>query len=75
MPAQGGPWTPITDGVTGSDDKPRWAPDGPTIYFISNRDGRPEYGDAGSIRLPDNRPATRSESPNFRARDRLFPRT
>ena len=41
MPAQGGSWTAITDGDW-YDDKPRWAPDGRTIYFISNRDGRPE---------------------------------
>jgi Tol biopolymer transport system component/DNA-binding winged helix-turn-helix (wHTH) protein len=40
MPASGGVWTPVTDGK-GYDDKPRWAPDGRTIYFISNRDGRP----------------------------------
>lgn len=39
MPASGGPWTAITDG-TCYDDKPRWAPDGRTLYFISNREGR-----------------------------------
>jgi Tol biopolymer transport system component/DNA-binding winged helix-turn-helix (wHTH) protein len=39
MPASGGVWTPVTDGQW-YDDKPRWAPDGRTIYFISNRDGR-----------------------------------
>src|SRR5262249_21717480 len=39
MPAVGGLWTPITDGAW-YDDKPRWAPDGQTIFFISNRDGR-----------------------------------
>ncbi len=38
MPADGGAWTAITDGRW-SDDKPRWAPDGRTIYFLSNRDG------------------------------------
>jgi Tol biopolymer transport system component/DNA-binding winged helix-turn-helix (wHTH) protein len=37
-PASGGAWTPITDGRS-FDDKPRWSPDGRTIYFISSRDG------------------------------------
>ena len=34
----GGPWIRITDGKQW-DDKPRWAPDGKTIYFISDRAG------------------------------------
>jgi Tol biopolymer transport system component len=34
----GGPWVRITDGKQW-DDKPRWAPDGKTIYFISNHAG------------------------------------
>jgi dipeptidyl aminopeptidase/acylaminoacyl peptidase len=38
MPADGGPRMPVTAG-TSYDDKPRWAPDGRTLYFISNRDG------------------------------------
>lgn len=37
-PAGGGRWVPITDG-TSFDDKPRWSPDGRTIYFISSREG------------------------------------
>ena len=37
-PANGGSWTPVTDGLS-FDDKPRWSPDGRTIYFISSRDG------------------------------------
>jgi Tol biopolymer transport system component len=41
MPAAGGQWTPVTDG-SWYDDKPRWAPDGRALYFISNRDGWPE---------------------------------
>jgi Tol biopolymer transport system component len=31
-------WIPVTDG-SAWDDKPRWAPDGNSIYFISERDG------------------------------------
>jgi Tol biopolymer transport system component len=38
MPRDGGTWVPITDGHA-YDDKPRWSPDGRTLYFISNRDG------------------------------------
>jgi dipeptidyl aminopeptidase/acylaminoacyl peptidase len=36
--ASGGPWIPITEGRYW-DDKPRWSPDGKTIYFVSNRTG------------------------------------
>jgi hypothetical protein len=38
MPAEGGPWTRITDGANW-DDKPQWSPDGKTIYFISGQGG------------------------------------
>ncbi|MCC7009582.1 MAG: PD40 domain-containing protein [Acidobacteria bacterium] len=34
----GGAWIPVTDGQS-FDDKPRWSPDGRTIYFISSREG------------------------------------
>jgi dipeptidyl aminopeptidase/acylaminoacyl peptidase len=34
----GGEWQQITEGKY-FDDKPRWAPDGRTLYFISNRTG------------------------------------
>jgi Tol biopolymer transport system component len=37
-PASGGSWTPMTDAALWA-DKPRWSPDGRTIYFISNRQG------------------------------------
>ena len=37
MPAAGGPWRAVTDGST-YDDKPHWAPDGRTLYFVSHRD-------------------------------------
>ena len=36
--ARGGPWIRITDSVHW-DDKPRWAPDGKTLYFVSGREG------------------------------------
>jgi len=38
VPASGGPRTRITDGKQW-DDKPRWSPDGRTIYFVSRRGG------------------------------------
>jgi Tol biopolymer transport system component/DNA-binding winged helix-turn-helix (wHTH) protein len=38
VPAAGGRWTPITEG-SWYDDKPHWARDGRTLYFVSNRDG------------------------------------
>jgi Tol biopolymer transport system component len=38
MPATGGPWIRITDGKHWA-DKPRWAPDGKTLYFVSCRGG------------------------------------
>lgn len=37
-PSSGGPWQAMTDG-TWFDDKPRWAPDGRVLYFVSNREG------------------------------------
>jgi Tol biopolymer transport system component/DNA-binding winged helix-turn-helix (wHTH) protein len=38
VPASGGSWIPITEGQFW-DDKPRWSPDGKTIYFVSTRTG------------------------------------
>jgi len=38
VPASGGRWTRITE-RTQWDDKPRWSPDGRTIYFVSGRSG------------------------------------
>ena len=35
---EGGPWTRITEGKHW-DDKPRWSPDGRTIYYLSDRKG------------------------------------
>jgi Tol biopolymer transport system component/DNA-binding winged helix-turn-helix (wHTH) protein len=36
--ADGNQWTSVSDG-TFWDDKPRWSPDGKTIFFLSNRSG------------------------------------
>ena len=36
--ATGGSWIEVTDGKHW-DDKPRWSPDGKSIYFLSERDG------------------------------------
>ena len=38
IPAAGGSWIRITNGKQW-DDKPRWSPDGKTIYFLSERRG------------------------------------
>ncbi len=38
VPASGGSWVQISDGKYW-EDKPRWSPDGRTIYFVSNRTG------------------------------------
>jgi Tol biopolymer transport system component/DNA-binding winged helix-turn-helix (wHTH) protein len=38
VPALGGRWTRITERAQW-DDKPRWSPDGRTIYFVSGRGG------------------------------------
>jgi Tol biopolymer transport system component len=39
MQVEGGPRVPVTNSAW-YDDKPRWAPDGRALYFISNRGGR-----------------------------------
>jgi hypothetical protein len=36
--ATGGPWIPVTDGKFW-DDKPQWAADGKTLYFLSRQGG------------------------------------
>jgi Tol biopolymer transport system component len=38
VPATGGAWIQLTDGKQW-DDKPRWSPDGRTIYFLSRQGG------------------------------------
>jgi Tol biopolymer transport system component/DNA-binding winged helix-turn-helix (wHTH) protein len=37
-PATGGPWIPVTDGKFW-EDKPQWAADGKTLYFLSRQGG------------------------------------
>ena len=39
VPTTVGKWAPLTDAALWA-DKPRWAPDGLTIYFFSNRNGQ-----------------------------------
>jgi hypothetical protein len=39
VPATGGPWTRISAEGVHWDDKPRWSPDGNTIYFVSGSGG------------------------------------
>lgn len=39
MPAAGGSWTKVTAGIDVS-DKPRWSPDGRSVYFLSNQSER-----------------------------------
>jgi Tol biopolymer transport system component len=38
VPVSGGSWMQVTDGQFW-DDKPRWSPDGKTIFFLSSRTG------------------------------------
>jgi hypothetical protein len=38
VPRKGGTWIRLTDGKSW-DDKPRWFPDGKTIYFMSGHGG------------------------------------
>lgn len=38
MPTAGGAWTSLSTGGS-FDDKPRWSPDGKTLYFVSDRQG------------------------------------
>ena len=50
VPASGGAWIPVTDGGHW-DDKPRWAPDGKTIYFLSNRVSDAFFFDLWGVRF------------------------
>ena len=38
IPAAGGEWHAVTDGLL-YDDKPHWSPDGRTLYYVSPRNG------------------------------------
>jgi Tol biopolymer transport system component len=66
--AAGGPWLRITDGKHW-DDKPRWSPDGKTIYFASGRSG---FYNVFGVHFDPSRenqdrsfPVTRFDSPGF----------
>lgn len=73
VPVSGGPWIRITDGQSW-DDKPRWSPDGKTIYYISSRTG---FLNVWGIRFdpdegrPHSQPfqVTSFESPNLMVAD------
>ena len=39
VPAEGGPYRRLTTDNDAWDDKPRWSPDGRTVYFLSRRSG------------------------------------
>lgn len=39
VPADGGPYRRLTTDTDAWDDKPRWSPDGRTVYFLSRRSG------------------------------------
>jgi Tol biopolymer transport system component/DNA-binding winged helix-turn-helix (wHTH) protein len=73
VPVSGGPWIRITDGQSW-DDKPRWSPDGKTIYYISSRTG---FLNVWGIRFdpeqghPQGQPfrVTSFESPNLMVAD------
>ena len=46
MDPKGGPWIPVTEGSF-RDDKPRWSPDGKTLYFVSKQSGFAEVWGRG----------------------------
>jgi Tol biopolymer transport system component/DNA-binding winged helix-turn-helix (wHTH) protein len=48
--SSGGPWIPVTDGGHW-DDKPRWAPNGKTLYFLSNRGSEAIFFQTWSVRI------------------------
>jgi Tol biopolymer transport system component len=75
MPAGGGPWTPITDGKHW-DDKPRWSPDGKTIYFVSGRGGffnvrGIHFDPTNGSPVGEPFPVTAFENPSLRVPDRI----
>jgi len=71
----GGAWRPITESVW-FDDKPRWAPDGRVLFFVSNRTGVPNvwgrrFDSAAGIPIGEPFPVTFFRSAQFQ----LTPRT
>ena len=66
-PIAGGAWIPLTDGRS-FDDKARWAPDGRTVYFISDRDGHlnvrsRKFDPIAGVPVGETFPVTSFESP------------
>jgi Tol biopolymer transport system component/DNA-binding winged helix-turn-helix (wHTH) protein len=75
IPVAGGRWTAVTDGAW-FDDKPRWGPDGRTLYFVSNRNGVANvwgrrFDEATGMPVGDPFPVTSFRSAQFE----LTPRT
>jgi Tol biopolymer transport system component len=69
IPAAGGPWRAMTDGVA-FDDKPRWGPDGRVLYYVSDRDGVKNvwgrrFDDAKGVPIGEPFPVTTFRSPQF----------
>ena len=68
VPAAGGKWTSLTDTTLWA-DKPRWAPDGKAIYFISNRESAffdvwgIEFDPVKGVAVGDEYRATRYDDP------------
>ena len=77
VPATGGEWVRITEGGD-FNDKPRWSPDGRTIYFISNRTGffnvwGRRFDPASGQPIGEVFRVTNFESPGRMIPPRLFP--
>ena len=68
VPASGGAWTRITNSKNW-DDKPRWSPDGRTIYFVSRHGGFNNLWGSTSIRPQGKLLGSRFRSRTLKALD------